>query len=315
MVKTNFSSSSLLKEGVRYLKVRTLIELFPLKNSKSLKKFLESKGITVTEVNRKEAEILRKKIFESASISDSEIDNTVKLVYQELFGSVNYDALKRSLKQVPNSPEYIEGWNGVYRDDIRAHVQQHFVRNPSITTIDDLVSRFKKEIPVLTGYTVMSWYNQWTSTIIEDIFMRHRKVIPTIRKIGEVDFFFLDVPIDLKVTFLPKEYTKKKKKEWNTKVDKDVVQRFLSDPLDLARWLYENQGENRFSDSHRLFIVLMNEDNLEESWKLKSDFELITKQVTTYLDNAKQLSKISWNFDGKGMYTTMSAIIPISEAM
>jgi hypothetical protein len=41
------------------------------------------------------------------------------------------------------------------------------------------------------------------------------------------------------------------------------------DPTSLIRWLYENQGIRRFDSSNRLFLVLIDQTNVFQSWKLK----------------------------------------------
>ena len=49
--------------------------------------------------------------------------------------------------------------------------------------------------------------------MIENIFKSHEAVLPAIGKIKSVDFFINDIPYDLKVTYLPAEYIKQKRKE------------------------------------------------------------------------------------------------------
>ena len=58
---------------------------------------------------------------------------------------------------------------------------------------------------------VCSWYNHWTSIIIEDIFKDHANVLPAVGLVKKIDFFVRDVPFDLKVTYLPEGYLKEKR--------------------------------------------------------------------------------------------------------
>ena len=60
----------------------------------------------------------------------------------------------------------------------------------------------------LRAYVVSSWYNHWSSIIIEDIFKEHVSVIPAIGQIKKIDFFVNNKPFDLKVTYLPEGYIK-----------------------------------------------------------------------------------------------------------
>jgi len=43
----------------------------------------------------------------------------------------------------------------------------------------------------------------------------------------------------------------------------------------LVVWLYENQGAQRFGADNRLFVVLLDKKDIERSWELKRDFELV----------------------------------------
>ncbi|MDE7195509.1 MAG: hypothetical protein K2N69_00650, partial [Helicobacter sp.] len=64
------------------------------------------------------------------------------------------------------------------------------------------------------NYTLSSWYNNWTTILTEHIFKIHPKVISAIGKIKSVDFFIDDIPIDLKITYFPKEFLKIQRKNY-----------------------------------------------------------------------------------------------------
>lgn len=64
------------------------------------------------------------------------------------------------------------------------------------------------------NYTLSSWYNNWTTILTEHIFKIHPKVISAIGKIKSVDFFIDNIPIDLKITYLPKEFLKIQRKNY-----------------------------------------------------------------------------------------------------
>jgi hypothetical protein len=86
-------------------------------------------------------------------------------------------------------------------------------------------------------------------------------------------------------------------------------------PLNLAKWLYKNQGEARFSDSHRLFIVLVNEHSPEQSWKLKSELSRIQEVVYPYLTRTTQLPQVTWKFQGRrtsGTFTTHADVLIVT---
>ena len=60
------------------------------------------------------------------------------------------------------------------------------------------------------GYTLNSWYNHWSSIMIQEIFYSNPKIIPTIDLVEKIDFFIDGVPFDLKVTYFPEELMKEK---------------------------------------------------------------------------------------------------------
>ena len=60
------------------------------------------------------------------------------------------------------------------------------------------------------GYTLNSWYNHWSSIMIEEIFNSNNNILPTIDLVEKIDFFIKGIPFDLKVTYFPEELMKQK---------------------------------------------------------------------------------------------------------
>ncbi len=48
-----------------------------------------------------------------------------------------------------------------------------------------------------------------------------------------------------------------------------IIQKAEDNPTELKKWFYENQGEARFDASNRFFLVLTDETDMSNSWKLK----------------------------------------------
>lgn len=98
---------------------------------------------------------------------------------------------------------------------------------------------------------------------------------------------------------------------------KKIVKDTIAKPGTLIRWLYEEQGERRFDAANRLFLVLMDEENLEESWKMKRNIDLLKEKITSYLDelglkNTKQFEiTFDW-IDGK-KYSALSDAVFITK--
>lgn len=317
LYQTQFSVMSTTPEGLRYLKVRSLIDREPLTASPSLRQWL---GVQTKRFNRKTVEQLRVQVFSDNRVSLEKLDDQLRAVYKEIQAARRWDIhkLKQSLQEVSQiGDEYWRAWKSVYRDDIRTHIQHRFVRAPEIQDYNELLQRIEEELdPIVKGYTIISWYNQWTSALIERMIFLHSQVVPAVRRIDKVDFFFLNIPIDLKVTFLPQGYLTHLRRHAKIYDAAAAIENVKKQPLALARWLYENQGEARFSDSHRLFIVLMNERDLEQSWKLKSEFSRIKNVVGDYLSNTRRINSLKWSFQGQkisGEFNTYVDVLIVTD--
>jgi hypothetical protein len=84
-------------------------------------------------------------------------------------------------------------------------------------------------------------------------------------------------------------------------------------PKILATWLYENQGEMRFGSENRLFLVLVDTDDFNNSWKLKRNLDLLKPTIQSYLDNfgIKNLNDLKVSFGYKGKAQTFTALTDI----
>lgn len=103
-------------------------------------------------------------------------------------------------------------WGGDSQNSLDKYLVSHYVK--VLKSYETLISKFETEINIaVQGYVLNSWYNHWSSILIEHIFKSHHIVLPTVGQIKSVDFFINDVPFDLKVTYLPAEYIKAKRKE------------------------------------------------------------------------------------------------------
>ncbi len=102
-------------------------------------------------------------------------------------------------------------WGGLRQNSLDKTIVDSYVKK--IRDFDELNKKIDKEIfESMRGYVRCSWYNHWTSIIIEDIFKEHPKVLPAVGLVKKVDFFINDVPFDLKVTYLPEGYLKESRK-------------------------------------------------------------------------------------------------------
>ncbi|QCX34703.1 hypothetical protein FDN13_13880 [Caloramator sp. E03] len=97
------------------------------------------------------------------------------------------------------------------RNDKVDDIVKDLVRDKSIKSIDMLLNRIDKDIiPKIRNYILWSFYNQTTNDLIEHYFIKHSKIIPTLRKIHHIDFFIkIDnniIPFDLKITHVAEDF-------------------------------------------------------------------------------------------------------------
>ena len=86
-IKDEFSKFANTKEGVRYLKIRTLVDI-PSFSSKVFLGFLSKAHIGYTKLNRTEFVRIRKELFENSKISEADLNNILRLTYDEVIKDV-----------------------------------------------------------------------------------------------------------------------------------------------------------------------------------------------------------------------------------
>ena len=99
---------------------------------------------------------------------------------------------------------------GVRNDNV-SDIINAVVRNKSLTTLDELNTEIRDILlPRIVQYTLWSYYNQTANDFIELYLWKQPNIIPTLRRITNVDFFLnLDgeiIPFDLKVTHISDDY-------------------------------------------------------------------------------------------------------------
>ena len=97
------------------------------------------------------------------------------------------------------------------RNDKVDDIVKGFVRNKSIKSYELLIEELDNSmLPRIRQYSLWSYYNQTSNDIIELFFLKHPKIIPTLRKIHDIDFFLKlgnkIIPFDLKFTHISDSY-------------------------------------------------------------------------------------------------------------
>ena len=226
-------------------------------------------------------------------------------------------------------------WGGSFGNSLEKNIVNNYVKR--IQSYDRINEEIEGNLlSSLRGYTLNSWYNHWTSILIEDLFKDHPAVLPTVGLVKKIDFFINDIPFDLKVTYFPEQLLTDKLRDvgygneltmlkricrqltiyipndmkskelklhlYNIILEdpreearefmmilknhkRSIIAEAEKNPSELKKWFYENQGEARFDASNRFFLVLTDETNMSNSWKLKRNIVFLKKHIHSHLNN------------------------------
>lgn len=82
---------------------------------------------------------------------------------------------------------------------------------------------------------------------------------------------------------------------------------------ELAKLLYENQGAMRFGSENRLYLVLIDKQDIQNSWEMKRDFGRLETEINKYLDSFDVKSflskKIDFAYSGKQYTPTLMSFL------
>lgn len=240
------------------------------------------------------AEIIKKIL--SAESDIAAIDRFIKREYVQEIQIRRHGLSVGELRQELDKVKTFS-W-GIEQGQLDRKIQNEYVRR--IVRYDELVGKINTRLHTdITNHVVCSWYNHWTTDLIEEHLATHPRVVPTLKSVKGIDLFFDGQPFDLKVTYVPRGYDSTK---------------LMDNPTDLAVWMYENQGAQRFGQDNRLFIVLYDAQNPRESWKLKREFDLLFRQLDAFLDREKitPQDEIAFKFKGHS-YTALTKVVLITK--
>ncbi len=184
------------EHGERFLKLRTI------SRSAELKEFCNLHQINHANAGKD----LFRYVFKKQTVTIVQVNEFIKSKYQaERVERRNNEAyLIDQLCRL----QYFD-WGGSFGNSLEKNIVDNYVKK--IKSYQDIYDEIEGSLfKSLKGYTLNSWYNHWTSIIIEDIFKDHDKVLPTVGLVKKIDFFINDTPFDLKVTYFPQELMNEK---------------------------------------------------------------------------------------------------------
>ena len=135
-------------------------------------------------------------------------------------------------------------------------------------------------------YVIRRWYNFHTHQAALDVILVHPHTRPEPDPFHHtVDFYLDDEGFDLKLTPLPQGF------------GHDIAYA-QAHPEELVRWLYERQSaQGRFHAANRLFVVLHDATDPDQTWELRRDFAQLEQAIHTFLDKPRSMHV---GFTGQG---------------
>lgn len=325
--------------GNYYLKLRSL------SRAEILRQLAERANIPIDNIQGKQ---LFEHLF-CQNIPEATIDDFIREIYQqeraERIG--NEENLYTQLFRLQ-----VFNWGGFYQNAVEQTIVNNYVKK--IRDYNQLLNIVENDLaPRLRSYVLCSWYNHWTSILIEDMFKDHTDILPAVGLVKKVDFFWNNFPFDLKVTCFPDGFMGRMRQQRGLRPEltelkafarqnninfgrnasddeifqelltritespseaarnfiqafhqtrRDIINETIANPRELIVWFYENQGTRRFDAANRFFLVLIDRNNLEESWKLKRNRDLLRKNIHDFLSTNKNIdfNRFKIDFTWKG---------------
>lgn len=190
------------KEALLWLKVKSVVR------KEIINEFCSANHIVLETTSlTKQFEELFNLLSANLEESHKKLDSYILSKNAKILKELNQEKLVSELYKLQSFE-----WGGDYQNSLDKYLVSHYVK--AIQSFDELTAKFDKEIKhAVQGYVLNSWYNHWSSILIEHIFKSHKIVLPTVGQIKSVDFFVNQIPFDLKVTYFPAEFLKVQRKE------------------------------------------------------------------------------------------------------
>lgn len=188
------------QDGIRYLKLRSL------NRRDILDSFATFEKINLEGIPRRD---IFKFFYENPKVTDAKIEAFVRQQYK-----TERATRKKTEPTLIDELYKVEAfdWGGLYQNNLEKTIVDNYIKK--LRSYSALVKAIEGDIShSVHAYVISSWYNHWSSIIIEDVFKDHPKTLPAIGLVKKIDFFLDNIPFDLKVTYLPEGYLDQKRRQ------------------------------------------------------------------------------------------------------
>lgn len=283
-------------DATRYALLRSL-------DNSNIKEFLKNKIDTSD----------TKKLLCNAYNSDVTIDDIVKFIM-----SKKEDILqvrKMNEKFLISIVEDMDVVNCGIRNDQVDDIIKPFVRNKEFTSLDEMTSELdNKLLPRIRNYVYWSYFNQLSNDLIENSFYMHPSIIPTLRKIHDIDFFIKIedkiIPFDLKITHISDDFFNTYSEGLNESNKDDSFESIGNESeLKKIKDIYKN-AKNSFNLPNygglgklEMLEILKEQNNAEINDEMELIYENRLNMVNEISKNIKPLEWWNYKFQGERLFS------------
>lgn len=201
------------------------------------------------------------------------------------------------------------------RNDQVDDIIKPFVRNKNFTSLEEMTTNLDNNlVPRIRNYVYWSYFNQLSNDLIENSFYSHPSIIPTLRKIHDIDFFIkIDnkiIPFDLKITHISDEFFNKyseglissdsndsfvsNEDENEIQIIKNIYKKFKND-LNLPNY----GGLSKLE----LLTILKEQNNDEINNNLTTIFENRSSMIDDINNNITTLEWWNYKYQGERLFS------------
>ena len=283
-------------DATRYALLRSL-------DNNNIKKFLKDRIDTSN----------TRKLLENAYNSNVTIDEIVKYIMSQK----NVILAERKLNEdiLISIVEDMDIVNCGIRNDQVDDIIKPFVRNKDFSSINELTDELDdKLLPRIRNYIYWSYFNQLSNDLIENSFYSHPSIIPTLRKIHDIDFFIkIDnkiIPFDLKITHISDEFFNKYSEGLD---DSETSDSFISlnndNEIKVIKNIYKN-AKNEFDlpnygglSKLELIEILKSQDNKFINNEINLIYKNREKMIDEISDDIRPLEWWNYKFQGERLFS------------
>lgn len=283
-------------DATRYALLRSL-------DNNNIKKFLKDRIDTSN----------TRKLLENAYNSDVTIDEIVKYIMSQK--DVILAGRKLNEDILISIVEDMDIVNCGIRNDQVDDIIKPFVRNKDFSSIDEMTDELDdKLLPRIRNYIYWSYFNQLSNDLIENSFYSHPSIIPTLRKIHDIDFFIkIDnkiIPFDLKITHISDEFFNKYSEGLDDSETSDSFKSLNNDnEIKVIKDIYKN-AKNEFDlpnygglSKLELIEILKSQDNEFINNEISLIYENREKMIDEISDDIRPLEWWNYKFQGERLFS------------